>query len=91
MNEILKKMTIRFLTQKSKGVHLITPTKPAAFGRTTIEEEWFMEKMFLWSIWNANDPDDEFFTRRIKEGTRKKLLAADVGIAIKTGCRNKWL
>jgi hypothetical protein len=82
-NEVLKKMTIRFLTQKSKGVYLITPTKPAAFGRTTIEEEWFLEKMFLWSIWNANDPDDEFFTRRIKEGTRKKLLAADVGIAIK--------
>jgi hypothetical protein len=77
------KMTILFHTQKSTGIYQVTPTKSESFGRSTEIESWFLDNMLFWCLQNKNEPEDELFTRRIRNGTRKKLLAKDVTAAIK--------
>ena len=80
-NTVLQ-VKIYFHTQKSTSIYQIKTIKPAIIGRTNSRESEFLERLLLWCVWNRNDLSDEFFTRRIRDGPRKKLLRVDVTAAI---------
>jgi hypothetical protein len=76
-------MTLLFLTQKSGAVYQAKLGKPIIIGRSNPIESNFLDRMLLWCILNWNDEEDELFTRRIRNGKKKRLLPCDVTKAIK--------
>jgi hypothetical protein len=80
---VVSKAKLHFHTQKSTAIYSIKPTEALFVGRNTKWESEYLDRLLLWSVWNWNDSSDEFFTRRIRHGAKKKLLRNDVTTAIK--------
>jgi hypothetical protein len=80
---VISKAKLHFHTQKSTAIYILKPTEDLFVGRNTQMESDYLDRLVLWSVWNWNDSSDEFFTRRIRDGVREKLLWNDVTIAIK--------
>lgn len=79
----LNHVTLKFATQKSGPIYKVRKERPVVVGRSTAAESEFIERLMLWCLWNRNDESDELFTRRIRDGRKKKLLASDVTCAVK--------